>query len=114
MMIKTDSGLQYEDLLNGRGRQAAPGDDVTIHYTGRLQNGEVFDSSLDRDQPLTFTLGAGQVIAGWDEGIAGMKRGSVRRLIVPAELGYGAEGAGTLIPPKATLIFEIELLAIES
>ena len=111
-MIKTESGLQYEDLARGRGRPAKAGDEVSVHYTGWLENGKKFDSSIDRKQAFQFSLGARQVIAGWDEGVAGMKTGGIRRLIIPAELGYGARGAGGIIPPNATLVFEVELLKI--
>lgn len=112
-LITTASGLQYEDLLVGDGAQAQPGDTVSVHYTGWLQDGAKFDSSLDRGQPFTFTLGSGQVIQGWDEGVAGMRTGGKRRLVIPPDLGYGSQGAGGVIPPGATLIFEVELLEIK-
>lgn len=111
-MITTESGLQYEDLVSGKGAEAQPGDEVEVHYTGWLQDGTKFDSSVDRDQSFEFTLGADQVIPGWDEGVAGMRVGGVRQLVVPPELGYGSQGAGTIIPPNATLIFEVKLLAV--
>jgi FKBP-type peptidyl-prolyl cis-trans isomerase FkpA len=117
MNTKTDSGLQFQDLVVGTGAQASAGQQVTVHYTGWLQNpdgsaGKKFDSSLDRGQPFNFPLGAGRVIRGWDEGVAGMKVGGKRKLIIPAELGYGARGAGGAIPPNATLIFDVELLGV--
>lgn len=108
------SGLQFEDTVVGTGAEAAPGRNVTVHYTGWLyENGEQgakFDSSKDRDDPFIFALGAGMVIKGWDEGVQGMKEGGQRTLIIPASLGYGARGAGGVIPPNATLKFEVELL----
>ena len=115
--ITTASGLTYEELTMGEGDEASAGDFVSVHYTGWLQNpdgseGEKFDSSVDRDEPFEFSLGAGQVILGWDEGVQGMKVGGKRRLVIPAELGYGARGAGGVIPPNATLIFDVELLEI--
>jgi FKBP-type peptidyl-prolyl cis-trans isomerase FkpA len=114
----TDSGLQYQDLVVGTGAQAGAGRQVSVHYTGWLQNpdgsaGRKFDSSVDRGQPFEFPLGAGRVIRGWDEGVAGMKIGGKRRLIIPAALGYGASGAGGAIPPNATLIFDVELLGLQ-
>ena len=109
----TSSGLKIEDLKVGTGAEAVSGKKVTVHYTGTLTDGKKFDSSLDRKQPFTFTLGAHQVIAGWDQGVAGMKVGGKRKLTIPPELGYGASGAGNVIPPNATLIFEIELLKVE-
>jgi FKBP-type peptidyl-prolyl cis-trans isomerase FkpA len=113
----TASGLQYEDTTVGDGPEAKAGDNVTVHYTGWLQNpdgsaGKKFDSSKDRNDPFEFPLGAGHVIRGWDEGVQGMKVGGVRRLIIPASLGYGARGAGGVIPPNATLIFEVKLLDV--
>jgi FKBP-type peptidyl-prolyl cis-trans isomerase FkpA len=108
----TDSGLKFEDLNLGKGDIAVPGDKVSVHYTGWLIEGEKFDSSLDRNQPFDFTLGKGMVIAGWDEGVAGMKVGGKRRLTIPPQLGYGARGAGGVIPPNATLVFDVELLSI--
>jgi FKBP-type peptidyl-prolyl cis-trans isomerase FkpA len=108
----TDSGLKIENLVQGGGEQAQNGQTVSVHYTGWLLEGEKFDSSLDRDQPFQFTLGKGMVIQGWDEGVTGMKVGGKRRLTVPPHLGYGAQGAGGVIPPNATLVFDVELLAI--
>jgi FKBP-type peptidyl-prolyl cis-trans isomerase FkpA len=108
------SGLQFEDTVVGTGAEAKPGRNVTVHYTGWLfENGEQgakFDSSKDRSDPFIFPLGAGMVIKGWDEGVQGMKEGGQRTLIIPADLGYGARGAGGVIPPNATLKFEVELL----
>ena len=110
--ITTASGLQYIDLTVGAGTTAQAGQTVTVHYTGWLQNGKKFDSSIDRGQPFSFPLGAGRVIKGWDEGVQGMKVGGTRKLIIPSNLGYGARGAGGVIPPNATLVFEVELLGI--
>ena len=115
--ITTDSGLQYEEITVGGGAEAKAGQHVTVHYTGWLRNddgtqGAKFDSSKDRNDPFQFSLGAGQVIRGWDEGVQGMKIGGLRRLTIPAALGYGARGAGGVIPPNATLIFEVELLGV--
>jgi len=107
----TDSGLKFEDTTVGDGATATKGQTVSVHYTGWLENGSKFDSSKDRGDPFEFKLGGGQVIRGWDEGVAGMKVGGVRRLTIPPQLGYGDRGAGGVIPPKATLIFEVELLA---
>ncbi len=116
-MNTTPSGLQYEDTIVGEGPEATPGQDVTVHYTGWLykdgEQGAKFDSSRDRRVPFVLGLGAGMVIKGWDEGVAGMKVGGQRTLIIPAELGYGARGAGGVIPPNATLKFDVELLAVE-
>jgi FKBP-type peptidyl-prolyl cis-trans isomerase len=109
----TKSGLKYEDLKEGKGAEAKKGDTVTVHYTGWLKDGKKFDSSLDRDRPFTFKLGAGRVIKGWDEGVAGMKAGGKRKLIIPPNLAYGDRGAGKVIPPNAELTFEVELLKIE-
>jgi len=110
--ITTPSGLVYMDLMVGSGPSPAPGKKVKVHYTGWLENGEKFDSSVDRDEPFVFKIGAGQVIQGWDEGVMGMKVGGKRKLVIPARLGYGARGAGGVIPPDATLIFEVELLEV--
>jgi FKBP-type peptidyl-prolyl cis-trans isomerase FkpA len=115
--VTTASGLQYVDLKVGKGEVAKAGEQVSVHYTGWLQNpdgskGRKFDSSRDRGQPFQFNLGGGQVIKGWDEGVAGMKVGGERELIIPPDLGYGARGAGGVIPPNATLIFDVELLGI--
>jgi FKBP-type peptidyl-prolyl cis-trans isomerase len=110
----TSSGLQYWDLKEGTGTTASAGKSVSVHYTGWLaSNGKKFDSSVDRGQPFMFQLGAGQVIKGWDEGVAGMKVGGKRQLRIPPELGYGSRGAGGVIPPNATLIFDVELLAVK-
>ena len=115
-MITTPSGLQYEDTTVGEGAEAKAGQDVTVHYTGWLYNdgtqGAKFYSSKDRNDPFGFSLGAGMVIKGWDEGVAGMKIGGKRTLIIPAALGYGARGAGGVIPPNATLKFDVELLGL--
>ena len=108
----TDSGLKYEDLIEGDGAQAAAGQRVSVHYTGWLLDGDKFDSSLDRGQPFEFSLGSGMVIRCWDEGVAGMKVGGKRRLTIPPQLGYGARGAGGVIPPNATLVFDVELIDI--
>ena len=108
----TPSGLNIEDLVLGEGAVAAAGQNVTVHYTGRLINGSKFDSSKDRNDPFAFHLGAGQVIRGWDEGVQGMLVGGKRKLTIPPELGYGARGAGGVIPPNATLVFEVELLGV--
>jgi len=115
--ITTDSGLKYQDLKVGTGETAKKGDTVVVHYTGWLdkgsgQAGKKFDSSLDRKTPFNFPLGAGKVIKGWDEGVAGMKVGGKRKLLIPSKLGYGARGAGDAIPANADLIFEVELLRI--
>ncbi len=110
--ITTESGLVYEDLSTGEGATAVAGQTVVVHYTGCLEDGTKFDSSKDRNMPFDFSLGAGQVIQGWDEGVAGMQIGGTRKLTIPSELGYGARGAGGVIPPNATLIFEIELLEL--
>ncbi len=115
-MQTTASGLQYEDTIPGTGDEAKAGRHVTVHYTGWLYNngvkGAKFDSSKDRNDPFRFGLGAGQVIRGWDEGVQGMKVGGTRVLVIPPELGYGARGAGGVIPPNATLMFEVELLGV--
>jgi FKBP-type peptidyl-prolyl cis-trans isomerase len=109
----TASGLKYEVLKEGTGDVAKAGQHVTVHYTGWLTDGKKFDSSVDRGQPFDFTLGAGQVIKGWDEGVAGMKVGEKRKLTIPSDLGYGERGAGGVIPPNATLIFDVELLGVQ-
>ena len=108
----TASGLRFIDYGGGSGPAARAGDVVTVHYTGTLENGQTFDSSRDRNTPFEFHLGRGQVIRGWDEGVAGMKVGDRRQLIIPSNLGYGSRGAGGVIPPNATLIFDVELLGI--
>ncbi len=107
------SGLKYTDLEVGTGEEAKAGHNVKVHYTGWLENGTKFDSSLDRREPFQFKLGAGQVIRGWDEGVAGMKVGGKRKLTIPSDLGYGARGAGGVIPPNSTLIFDVELLGVK-
>ncbi len=115
-LTTTASGLQYEDTTEGTGPVATAGANVSVHYTGWLYNdgvqGKKFDSSKDRGQPFRFDLGAGMVIRGWDEGVQGMKVGGARTLIIPAALGYGARGAGGVIPPNATLKFDVELLGV--
>ena len=118
-MASTPSGLQYEDTTPGTGAEAVAGNRVRVHYTGWLYDptaannrGTKFDSSKDRGQPFGFGLGAGEVIRGWDEGVTGMKVGGTRVLTIPPEMGYGARGAGGVIPPNATLVFEVELLAV--
>ena len=116
-MPTTSSGLAFEDTVVGSGDEARAGQEVSVHYTGWLQyggeRGRKFDSSKDRGEPFRFALGAGQVIKGWDEGVQGMKIGGTRVLTIPPALGYGARGAGGVIPPNATLIFEVELLGVE-
>jgi FKBP-type peptidyl-prolyl cis-trans isomerase FkpA len=119
MTTSTPSGLQYDDTVTGSGAEAKAGDAVTVHYTGWLHDpaqsngrGKKFDSSKDRGDPFRFDLGAGMVIRGWDEGVQGMKVGGTRVLTIPADLGYGARGAGGVIPPNATLVFEVELLGV--
>ena len=110
--ITSSTGLTYEDLTVGEGEAEKAGQTVSVHYTGWLTNGTKFDSSKDRNQPFNFALGAGRVIKGWDEGVQGMKVGGVRKLTIPPQLGYGARGAGGVIPPNATLVFEVTLLKI--
>jgi FKBP-type peptidyl-prolyl cis-trans isomerase len=111
-MTKTPSGLRYQDVSKGDGTEATAGRNASVHYTGWLANGEMFDGSRVRNQPFNFTLGAGQVIAGWDEGVAGMRVGGRRKLVIPPNLGYGTAGAPPDIPPDATLVFDIELLEV--
>jgi FKBP-type peptidyl-prolyl cis-trans isomerase FkpA len=118
-MTTTASGLQFEDTVTGSGATARSGNNVTVHYTGWLLDaaapqgrGRKFDSSKDRNDPFKFALGAGQVIRGWDEGVQGMQVGGTRMLTIPPTLGYGARGAGGVIPPNATLVFEVELLGV--
>jgi FKBP-type peptidyl-prolyl cis-trans isomerase FkpA len=110
--ITTSSGLTYVDEVVGTGEVAVAGKTAIVHYTGWLENGTKFDSSVDRGQPFSFHLGVGQVIKGWDEGVQGMKVGGKRKLTIPANLGYGARGAGGVIPPYATLLFDVELLGV--
>ena len=112
-VVTTKTGLKYIDEKVGDGETAKAGSHVWVHYTGRLKNGNKFDSSVDRNEPFDFRLGAGQVIKGWDEGVAGMKVGGKRKLIIPSELGYGMRGAGNAIPPDAELHFDVELLKIK-
>ena len=116
-MTELSDGLKYSDTTVGTGAEATPGHKVSVHYTGWLdengKKGKKFDSSLDRGQPFQFTLGAHQVIPGWDLGVAGMKVGGKRTLVIPPDLGYGARGAGGVIPPNATLIFDVELLGVQ-
>ena len=111
-LVTTDSGLQYVDITEGTGAMPQAGQRVTVHYTGTLEDGTKFDSSRDRGRPFTFQIGVGQVIKGWDEGVSTMRVGGQRQLVIPAELGYGSRGAGGVIPPHATLIFDVELLRI--
>ena len=113
-IVTTESGLQYEDVVEGTGAMPQSGQTVTVHYTGTLEDGTKFDSSRDRNRPFSFSIGVGQVIKGWDEGVSTMRVGGQRRLIIPPDLGYGARGAGSIIPPNATLIFDVELLRIGS
>ncbi|MBH0199317.1 MAG: FKBP-type peptidyl-prolyl cis-trans isomerase [Nitrospira sp.] len=110
--VTMPSGLKYIDQVVGTGDVAVAGKTASVHYTGWLENGKKFDSSVDRGQPFSFPLGAGRVIKGWDEGVQGMKVGGKRKLTIPSELGYGSRGAGGVIPPNATLIFDVELLGI--
>lgn len=110
--ITTASGLIIEDTIEGSGEIASAGQTVTVHYTGWLTDGRKFDSSKDRQEPFEFLLGGRRVIAGWDEGVVGMKIGGTRTLTIPPELGYGSRGAGGVIPPNATLVFEVELLGL--
>ena len=111
--VTTHSGLKYQDLKEGTGAEAKKGNTVDVHYTGWLKDGTKFDSSLDRNQPFTFKLGAGRVIKGWDEGVVGMKVGGKRKLVIHAELGYGAAGSPPAIPPNSVLVFQVELLSVE-
>ena len=111
--VTTPSGLKYTDVVVGTGAEAKTGQTAVVHYTGWLTDGKKFDSSKDRGQPFSFPLGRGQVIKGWDEGVVGMKVGGKRELMIPPDLGYGARGAGGVIPPNATLKFEVELLDLK-
>ena len=113
-IIETHTGLGYVDLVEGTGPMPKKGDNVSVHYTGWLKSGQKFDSSVDRGQPLQFRVGTGRVIKGWDEGVGSMLVGGKRKLIIPAHLGYGDRGAGGVIPPGATLIFEVELVGIDA
>lgn len=110
---RTASGLGIQDLLEGTGKTAEPGNMVSVHYTGWLTDGTKVDSSRDLGQVFTFMLGRGQVIAGWDEGVAGMKLGGRRKLLIPSQLGYGAQGSGSVVPPGATLVFDVELCGVK-
>lgn len=110
--VTTPSGLEYEDISVGSGATAKRGTTVSVHYTGWLTSGDKFDSSKDRNEPFSFPVGVQYVIAGWDEGVQGMQVGGVRRLTIPPNLGYGARGAGGVIPPNSTLVFEVELLEV--
>ena len=112
-MTKQPSGLYTQDLTAGTGPEATSGKQVSVHYTGTLADGTKFDSSRDRGTPIDFQLGVGQVIKGWDEGVAGMKVGGRRKLVIPPELGYGSRGAGGVIPPNATLVFDVELMGVK-
>jgi FKBP-type peptidyl-prolyl cis-trans isomerase len=112
-LTTTPSGLQHEDTVVGTGPEATAGKTVEVHYTGTLADGTKFDSSKDRGRPFSFKLGAGQVIKGWDEGVAGMKVGGTRKLVIPPNLGYGSRGAGGVIPPNAQLTFVVELLKVQ-
>lgn len=112
-IITSESGLQHVDVAVGHGDTPKKGQTVEVHYTGCLENGKKFDSSYDRGKPLMFTLGVGQVIKGWDEGLSSMKVGGKRQLIIPPHLGYGTHGAGNVIPPNATLVFDVELVGIQ-
>ena len=110
--VTTASGLKYIDVVVGKGAAPTAGKQVKVHYTGTLENGKKFDSSVDRNEPFSFVIGVGQVIPGWDEGVMTMKVGGKRKLIIPAKLGYGSRGAGGVIPPNATLLFDVELLDV--
>jgi FKBP-type peptidyl-prolyl cis-trans isomerase len=112
-MTRMPSGLRYEDVTQGQGTEAVAGRAVTVHYTGWLPDGKKFDSSRDHGQPFTFSLGAGQVIAGWDQGVEGMRVGGRRKLVIPPDLAYGAAGAPPDIPPGATLVFDVEVLEVK-
>ncbi|HCV42004.1 MAG TPA: peptidylprolyl isomerase [Bacteroidetes bacterium] len=111
--VVTSSGLKYIDTVVGTGDSPKQGSTVTVHYTGYLTDGKKFDSSVDRKEPFQFVIGVGGVIKGWDEGVASMKAGGKRKLIIPPQLGYGARGAGNLIPPNAELVFDVELIKVK-
>ena len=111
--MKTQSGLDFIEVVEGTGKQAAMGKTVSVHYTGKFQDGSVFDSSVSRGEPIEFKLGAGQVIKGWDEGIAMMRVGGKAQLIIPPDLAYGEKGSGGVIPPNATLVFDVELVSVK-
>jgi peptidylprolyl isomerase len=111
--MKTASGLEYIEVEPGTGAQAESGKTVSVHYTGKFQDGKVFDSSVSRGEPIKFPLGAGRVIKGWDEGIALMKAGGKAQLVIPPHLAYGESGAGGVIPPNATLVFDVELVSVD-
>lgn len=111
--ITTASGLKYTDTTEGTGASPTKGQLVTVHYTGTFEDGKKFDSSVDRDEPFQFVIGAGQVIAGWDEGVMSMKIGGKRKLIIPSDLAYGSRGAGGVIPPNATILFDVELIDVK-
>ncbi len=111
--MKTASGLEYEEIKEGTGATPQKGQTAVVHYIGTLTNGTKFDSSRDRGEPFSFPLGMGRVIKGWDEGVATMQVGGIRKLTIPSELGYGSRGAGGAIPPNATLVFEVELLDVK-
>jgi peptidylprolyl isomerase len=111
--MKTASGLEYIEVEEGSGEQAEAGKTVSVHYTGKFQDGKVFDSSISRGEPISFPLGAGRVIKGWDEGIALMKVGGKAQLVIPPHLAYGESGAGGVIPPNATLLFDVELVSVD-
>jgi len=113
-VIRTATGLEYVEIIEGTGTRPKFGDTVSVHYTGWLKSGQKFDSSVDRGEPFAFPIGKGRVIKGWDEGVGTMKVGGKRKLIIPAHLGYGERGAGGVIPPGATLIFEVELFGVAS
>jgi FKBP-type peptidyl-prolyl cis-trans isomerase FkpA len=112
-VVTTEGGVQVQDIKEGTGDMAEAGKSVSVHYTGWLIDGKKFDSSIDRNSPFSFKLGTGQVIKGWDEGVAGMKVGGIRKLTIPPDMGYGDKGAGGRIPPGATLIFQVDLLEVK-
>jgi len=111
--VTTQSGLKYTDLTEGTGASPEKGKLVTVHYTGMFEDGKKFDSSVDRNQPFQFVIGKGQVIAGWDEGVISMKIGGKRKLVIPPDLAYGSQGAGGVIPPNATILFDVELIDVK-